>query len=68
MYNPQTQVCCVVNETLNPAPLIIADCPQQVQADIMAAADKPLESALAALLNNLLWDVERHSIDGSMDE
>ena len=34
----------------------------------MAAADKPLESALAALLNNLLWDVERHSIDGSMDE
>ena len=63
MYNPQPRGYtgwCLFG--------LIADCPQQVQADIMAAADKPLESALAALLNNLLWDVERHSIDGSMDE
>ena len=29
----------------------------------MAAADKPLESALANRLNDVLWDVERRSID-----
>ena len=40
----------------------------QTSKDIMAAAGGPLESALAVRLNDLLWDVEKRSIDESMDE
>ncbi len=49
-----------------PAP---APSPPQVRADIMAAAESPLESALASRLNDVLWDVERRSMDeDSMEE
>ncbi|GAX85247.1 hypothetical protein CEUSTIGMA_g12667.t1 [Chlamydomonas eustigma] len=41
---------------------------KQAQADIAAAAGMPLESALALRFNDLLWDVEKRSIDQSMDE
>jgi len=34
----------------------------------MVAAETPLEGALAARLNDLLWDVERRSMDEGMDE
>ncbi len=39
---------------------------KQILAEIAAAADMPLESALALRLNELLWNVERRSIDESM--
>lgn len=39
---------------------------QQVREDIMAAADCPLQSALSNQLNDVLWDVEKHSLN-SMD-
>lgn len=35
----------------------------QVLSDISAAAQFPMESALAIRLNDLLWDVERRSMD-----
>jgi hypothetical protein len=41
---------------------------KQAQSDIAAAAGMPLESALALRFNDLLWDVEKRSIDQSMDE
>lgn len=36
---------------------------QELLADLSAAADSPLESALAVELNNLMWNVEQHSLD-----
>ncbi len=40
--------------------------PTQALTDIMAAAETPMESALSICLNDLLWVVERKSMD-SMD-
>ena len=40
----------------------------QAVTDIQQAADSPLESALALRLNDLLWNVEKRSMDESMEE